>query len=166
MSLGLIGQKVGMTRVFKEDGQSVPVTVVQIEPNRITQIKSVDTDGYDAIQVASGARKANRVSKAMAGHYAKAGVAPGTRIAEFRVAADEAASLIEQAAKASQAAAASDDAQEDGEAQDAPEAQEPEQEQGLSLGAQIQVGLFEEGKSSRVRKWAATWARVLVLNKV
>ncbi len=85
MSLGLIGQKIGMTRVFQEDGKSVPVTVVGISTNRVTQVKTVDTDGYEAVQVASGERRANRVTKAMKGHYAKANVVPGTRLAEFRV---------------------------------------------------------------------------------
>ncbi|MCL4152744.1 UNVERIFIED_CONTAM: hypothetical protein GTU68_043260 [Idotea baltica] len=88
MSLGLIGQKIGMTRVFQEDGRSVPVTVVEVSTNRVTQVKTVETDGYEAVQVATGERKANRVSKALAGHYAKAKVVPGTRLAEFRVAAE------------------------------------------------------------------------------
>ena len=90
MSLGLIGQKMGMTRVFQEDGRSVPVTVVEVATNRVTQVKTVETDGYEAVQVASGERRANRVSKALAGHYAKANVAPGTRLTEFRVSASEA----------------------------------------------------------------------------
>lgn len=85
MSLGLIGQKIGMTRVFQKDGRSVPVTVVEVTPNRVTQVKTLETDGYEAIQVAAGERKANRISKAMVGHYAKANVAPGTRLTEFRV---------------------------------------------------------------------------------
>jgi len=93
MSLGLIGQKVGMTRVFEEDGRSVPVTVVQVEPNRVTQVKTVETDGYEAVQVTSGSRRANRVTKAIAGHYAKANVAPGSRLCEFRV--DAAAAELE-----------------------------------------------------------------------
>ena len=79
-----------MTRVFEEDGRSIPVTVVAVSPNRVTQIKTKETDGYEAVQVASGERKANRVSKALAGHYAKANVAPGSRLAEFRVNASEA----------------------------------------------------------------------------
>ena len=87
MSLGLIGQKIGMTRVFKEDGRSIPVTVVEVPTNRVTQVKTIATDGYEAVQVATGERKANRVSKALAGHYAKAKVAPGKRLAEFRVSA-------------------------------------------------------------------------------
>lgn len=90
MSLGLIGQKVGMTRVFKDDGRSIPVTVVQVEPNRVTQVKSVATDGYDAVQVTTGTRRANRVTKSMAGHYAKANVAPGAGLWEFRVNAEQA----------------------------------------------------------------------------
>ena len=88
MSLGLIGQKMGMTRVFQEDGRSIPVTVVQVLPNRVTQVKTIAIDGYEAVQVSTGERKANRVSKALAGHYAKANVAPGTRLKEFCVAAD------------------------------------------------------------------------------
>jgi len=79
-----------MTRVFQEDGRSVPVTVVEVATNRVTQVKTVETDGYEAVQVASGERRANRVSKAMAGHYAKANVAPGTRLTEFRVSAADA----------------------------------------------------------------------------
>ena len=90
MSLGLIGQKMGMTRVFQEDGRSIPVTVVEVTPNRVTQVKTIATDGYEAVQLASGERKANRVNKAMSGHYAKANVAPGTRLTEFRVSATSA----------------------------------------------------------------------------
>lgn len=91
MSLGLIGQKMGMTRVFQEDGTSVPVTVVGVLVNRVTQVKTTEVDGYEAVQLAAGERRANRVTKALAGHYAKANVAPGTRLAEFRVSASEAA---------------------------------------------------------------------------
>ena len=86
MSLGLVGRKVGMMRIFKDDGTSVPVTVLDCSGNRITQIKSQDTDGYVAIQVAFGKRRANRVNKAMAGHYARAGVEAGSELREFRVA--------------------------------------------------------------------------------
>src|SRR5437870_1271297 len=85
MSLGLVGRKVGMMRIFKDDGTSVPVTVIDCAGNRVTQIKVQDTDGYIAIQVAFGKRRANRVSKAMAGHYAKAGVEAGSQLREFRV---------------------------------------------------------------------------------
>ena len=73
MTIGLVGRKSGMTRVFTEDGASVPVTVVEIAPNRVTQIKELETDGYRAIQVTAGSRKASKVSKPEAGHYAKAG---------------------------------------------------------------------------------------------
>jgi large subunit ribosomal protein L3 len=83
MSLGLVGRKVGMTRVFTDDGESIPVTVLEITPNRVTQIKSPDTDGYSALQLAHGARRASRVSKAAAGHYAKAGVVAGSGLKEF-----------------------------------------------------------------------------------
>ena len=91
MTIGLVGRKSGMTRVFTEDGASIPVTVVEIAPNRVTQIKELDTDGYRAIQVTAGSRKASKVSKAEAGHFAKAGVAAGEGLWEFRLdASDEA----------------------------------------------------------------------------
>ena len=95
MSLGLVGQKVGMTRIFQEDGRSIPVTVLQVEPNRVTQIKTAATDGYEAIQVTIGERRASRVTKAMAGHYAKAKVAPGIGLWEFRTSADGSFSEME-----------------------------------------------------------------------
>ena len=85
MSLGLVGRKVGMTRVFSDDGVSTPVTVIEVEPNRISQIKTVETDGYTAIQVISGTRRASRVTKPMAGHFRKAGVEAGSGAWEFRV---------------------------------------------------------------------------------
>lgn len=83
--IGLIGRKVGMTRVFTEDGVSIPVTVVEVEANRVSQVKSVETDGYNAIQVTAGTKKANRVSKPEAGHFAKAGVEAGRGLWEFRL---------------------------------------------------------------------------------
>jgi large subunit ribosomal protein L3 len=86
MSLGLVGRKVGMMRIFKDDGTSVPVTVVDCSGNRVTQIKSKDTDGYVAVQVAFGKRRATRVTKAMAGHYSKASAEAGSELREFRVA--------------------------------------------------------------------------------
>ncbi|GGO89353.1 50S ribosomal protein L3 [Marinobacterium nitratireducens] len=89
MAVGLIGRKAGMTRVFTEDGVSVPVTVIEVEPNRVTQVKSVEVDGYAAVQVTAGARKANRLSKPEAGHYAKAGVEAGRGLWEFRLSGDE-----------------------------------------------------------------------------
>jgi large subunit ribosomal protein L3 len=93
MSLGLVGRKVGMTRVFAEDGASIPVTVLDMSANRVTQIKSAETDGYAAVQVTFGAKKANRVNKAEAGHFAKAGTEAGLGLVEFRVAADKLADL-------------------------------------------------------------------------
>lgn len=90
MTIGLVGRKSGMTRVFTEDGASVPVTVVEITPNRVTQVKDVDSDGYRAIQVTAGSRKAAKVSKSEAGHFAKAGVEAGRGLWEFRIADAEA----------------------------------------------------------------------------
>ena len=87
--LGLVGRKVGMTRIFTADGDAVPVTVLDVSNNRVTQIKSPDSDGYSAIQVAFGTRRASRVSKPLAGHLAKAGVEAGSVLKEFRLAADQ-----------------------------------------------------------------------------
>ncbi len=84
MRIGIVGRKCGMTRVFTEDGVSIPVTVIEASPNRITQIKSVETDGYSAIQVTAGSRKTSRVAKPQAGHFAKAGVEAGRGSWEFR----------------------------------------------------------------------------------
>lgn len=89
MSVGLIGRKAGMTRVFTEDGVSVPVTVIEVDPNRVTCVKTVDTDGYAAIQVTTGAKKANRLTKPAAGNFAKAGVEAGRGLWEFRLSGDE-----------------------------------------------------------------------------
>jgi large subunit ribosomal protein L3 len=93
MSLGLVGRKVGMTRVFTDDGDAVPVTVLDVADNRVTQIKLPGTDGYSAVQVAYGKRRASRVNKPMAGHFGKAGVEGGTLLREFRVPEDELANL-------------------------------------------------------------------------
>ena len=93
MSLGLVGRKVGMTRVFTADGDAVPVTVLDVADNRVTQIKKPETDGYSAVQVAYGKRRASRVNKPMAGHFAKAGVQGGSLLREFRVAEGELANL-------------------------------------------------------------------------
>ena len=90
-SLGLLGRKVGMMRLFTDDGDAVPVTVVDVSNNRVTQIKTQDNDGYVALQVTFGSRKASRVTKPVAGHLAKAGVEAGEIIREFRVTADAAA---------------------------------------------------------------------------
>jgi large subunit ribosomal protein L3 len=90
MTLGLVGRKIGMTRVFTEDGISVPVTVLDMSNNRVSQIKSAAVDGYDALQIAYGVRKASRISKPIAGHLAKAGVEAAAGMAEFRVSAEQA----------------------------------------------------------------------------
>ncbi|MBK9218823.1 MAG: 50S ribosomal protein L3 [Uliginosibacterium sp.] len=91
MSLGLVGRKVGMTRIFAEDGASVPVTVLDVSNNRVTQIKTPELDGYSAVQVAFGQRRASRVTKALAGHAAKAGVEAGSVMREFRISSDQVA---------------------------------------------------------------------------
>lgn len=93
MSLGLVGRKVGMTRIFTDDGDSLPVTVLDVSDNRVTQIKSSATDGYSAVQVAFGKRRASRVTKALAGHLAKAGVEAGHVLREFRVTETDLANL-------------------------------------------------------------------------
>ncbi|MBO6008727.1 50S ribosomal protein L3 [Ruminobacter sp.] len=85
MSIGVIGRKVGMTRIFEQDGKSIPVTVIEVEANRVTQIKTKDTDGYTAIQVTTGSKKASRLTKPEAGHFAKAGVEAGRGLWEFRI---------------------------------------------------------------------------------
>ena len=89
MSLGLVGRKIGMTRVFTDDGAAVPVTVLDVANNRVTQIKTPETDGYAAVQVTYGKRRASRVTKPQAGHLAKAGVEAGVVLKEFKVPADD-----------------------------------------------------------------------------
>ena len=106
MSLGLVGRKVGMTRVFSDEGVSTPVTVIEVEPNRVSQIKTVETDGYVAVQVVTGSRRASRVTRPLAGHYRKAGVEAGRGAWEFRV----------------------------------------DSVDGLELGGEIKVDLFEQGQ--------------------
>jgi len=93
MTIGIVGRKAGMTRIFTEDGGSIPVSVIEVTANRITQIKTEENDGYQAIQVTTGAKKASRVNKPQAGHYAKAGVEAGRGLWEFRVNGDEVAEL-------------------------------------------------------------------------
>ena len=85
MTIGVVGRKCGMTRIFTEEGVSIPVTVIEIEPNRVTQFKSEESDGYRAVQVTVGERRASRVTKAQAGHFAKANVAAGRGVWEFRL---------------------------------------------------------------------------------
>ena len=90
MAIGLVGRKLGMTRIFTEDGASVPITVIEAFPNRVTKVKTPESDGYLAVQVTTGSVKLSRINKALAGQYAKAGAAPGEGLWEFRVNAEEA----------------------------------------------------------------------------
>lgn len=85
MAIGLLGRKIGMTRIYGEDGGSTPVTVLEIAPNRVSQVKTLETDGYNAIQLSAGEKKSSRVSKSEAGHFAKAGVPAGIAVRESRV---------------------------------------------------------------------------------
>jgi large subunit ribosomal protein L3 len=93
MTIGIIGRKAGMTRIFTEDGASIPVTVIAIEPNRVTQVKTVENDGYRALQVTTGSRRPSRVTRPMAGHFAKAGTEAGRGLWEFRLADGEGESI-------------------------------------------------------------------------
>jgi large subunit ribosomal protein L3 len=85
MAIGIVGRKAGMTRIFTEEGASIAVTVIEVEPNRVTQLRTAETDGYRAVQVTTGSRRASRVNKPAAGHYAKAGVEAGRGLWEFRL---------------------------------------------------------------------------------
>ncbi len=85
MTIGVVGRKAGMTRIFTEDGAYIPVTVIEVTPNRVTQVKTADTDGYRAVQVTCGTRRPTRVTKPLVGHYAKAGVEAGRGLWEFRL---------------------------------------------------------------------------------
>jgi large subunit ribosomal protein L3 len=96
MTIGLVGKKCGMTRIFTEEGSSIPVTVIEVAPNKVSQVKTEETDGYAAIQVTRGAKKASRVSKAEAGHFAKAGVEAGSGLWEFRTESSEEAFEVGQ----------------------------------------------------------------------
>ena len=89
MAIGLVGRKCGMTRIFTADGESIPVTVIEALPNRVTQVKTEESDGYRAVQVTTGSRKPSRVPRAQTGHYARAGTEPGRGLWEFRLAGDE-----------------------------------------------------------------------------
>ena len=89
MSIGLVGRKCGMSRLFTEDGRSIPVTLIEATPNRVTQLKTDDNDGYSAVQVSAGTKRANLLTQPLKGHYAKAKVEPGRGLWEFRVAADD-----------------------------------------------------------------------------
>lgn len=140
MTPGLIGKKIGMTRVFTDEGVSRAVTVVEAAPNRITQVKTVATDGYDALQVTVGTRRASRVSKAMQGHFACAGVEPGRRVREFRVDAEALAAAEAAAESAAENTEAADDADESA-AESAP-APSPK----FAPGAALTVTMFSEGQ--------------------
>lgn len=93
MAIGLIGRKIGMTRVFTDEGTSIPVTVIEATPNRVSQIKSLERDGYGAVQVTTGERRPSRVTKPAKGHFAKAGIEPGRRLKEFRFEEEGAADI-------------------------------------------------------------------------
>lgn len=93
MSLGLIGRKVGMTRLFTEDGTTIPVTVLEVIPNRVTQIKTVESDGYNSLQLAYGERRASRVNRALTGHFAKSGSAAGSGLKEFSLSQEQLANF-------------------------------------------------------------------------
>ena len=93
MTIGIIGRKAGMTRIFTEDGVSTPVTVIAVEPNRVTQVKTVENDGYRALQVTTGSRRPSRVTRPMAGHFARAGTEAGRGLWEFRLAEGEGESI-------------------------------------------------------------------------
>ena len=95
MSLGLMGRKIGMTRIFTESGDSLPVTVIDVSNNRVTQIKNTAIDGYSAIQLSFGRKKANRVNKSIAGHYSKASVEAGSILREFKVDKDDHLKAVE-----------------------------------------------------------------------
>ena len=95
MAIGVIGKKSGMTRIFTEDGAAIPVTVIEVEPNRITMVKSAERDGYSAVQVTTGERRASRVSKPAAGHFAKASTGAGRGLWEFRLPSDDSAAAAE-----------------------------------------------------------------------
>ncbi|WP_022978589.1 MULTISPECIES: 50S ribosomal protein L3 [Nevskia] len=94
MTIGIVGRKAGMTRVFTAAGESIPVTVIECTPNRVTQVKTVETDGYRAVQVTAGEKKSSHVSKPLAGHYKKAGVAAGRGLWEFRLDDSQGADLV------------------------------------------------------------------------
>jgi large subunit ribosomal protein L3 len=129
MAIGLVGRKRGMSRVFDDNGVSVPVTVVEVEPNRVVQMKDVDTEGYRAVQVTTGSRRASRVTNASAGHFKKAGVEAGRGLWEFRVEGDW--PTVPGAAQ-----------QPTEEGEEAAEAEQVE----ISVGGELTVSLFAEGQ--------------------
>jgi large subunit ribosomal protein L3 len=142
MAIGLIGRKCGMTRVFTEAGTSVPVTVVEVSPNRITQLKDDATDGYNAVQITVGERRASRVTKPMAGHYKQAGVEAGRGLWEFRLDDGEALPAIKTLVEAAPAEPAAE-----GEDEAAAAAEPQYDERPAALGDAITVDMvFAEGQ--------------------
>lgn len=121
MAIGLVGRKCGMTRVFTDAGESIPVSVIEVEPNRVTRVITVESDGYDAIQVTTGTRRASRVTQPLAGHYAKANVEAGRGLWEFRVTPEQLQAKAE------------DEGGEGG-------------AQGIAVGSEIKVNIFAEGQ--------------------
>ena len=100
MSIGLVGRKCGMSRLFTEDGRSIPVTLIEATPNRVTQLKTEDNDGYSAVQVAAGVKRASLLTQPLKGHYAKAKVEPGRGLWEFRVSVDDLGKYSEKIGRA------------------------------------------------------------------
>lgn len=139
--LGLIGRKRGMTRVFSDEGAAVPVTVVEVSPNRVTRLKDLDSDGYRAVQVTTGARKAAHVTKPLAGHFKKAGVEAGRGLWEFRVDGDW--PKVKRLA-AAEPAAETEAEGEEGEAET--EAEPQYEEVDIQVGDELTAALFEAGQ--------------------
>ena len=168
MTVGIVGRKSGMTRVFTDDGVSVPVTVVEVVPNRVTQIKEQDTDGYRAIQVTAGNRKASKVSKPEAGHFARAGVEAGSGLWEFRLdGSDEAFEVgaeltverFEQGQKVDVAGQSKGKGFQGGVKRWNFRTQDATHGNSLSHRAQVRsVSARHPVVYSKVRKWRATWA--------
>lgn len=143
MSIGLIGRKRGMTRVFTDDGVSVPVTVVEVSPNRVTQLKDLETEGYRAVQVTAGVRKPSRVTKPLAGHFKKAGVEAGRGLWEFRVDGDW--PKVKRPIAAEPAAEAEAEGGE-AEAEAETEAEPQYEEVDIQVGDELTAALFEPGQ--------------------
>ncbi len=142
MTPGLIGKKIGMTRVFTDEGKSRPVTVIEAGPNRITQVKTAETDGYNALQVTTGERRASRVSKPMQGHFAKARVEPGRGVWEFR---------LEQPFQPAEVAAPAEsdepaDSEAESEAETETETNDAKAETGSAPSSELTVAMFSQGQ--------------------
>lgn len=161
IGLGLVGRKVGMTRIFTEEGEARAVTVVEATPNRVTQVKTVPTDGYDAVQVTIGQRRANRVTKAMQGHFAKAGVEAGRGVWEFRLARPFESVSLESAAESQEenesaeaskenASSEADESKETKDAQESTESKSKDSDSDQSKGAkadvELTVTMFSQGE--------------------